>query len=106
MLDYIITNFNNSFTAAAGESVMSVRKQMISIERCDGVILARCHRGKRAQRIDGNDYKITISDHHYHCTCMSHTTSARDPFGHKKACKHIIFVACAAAIHFAQEGEL
>lgn len=105
VLTYIVNNFNADcaeelYREKAALKMEQVREQMIAINNNQGTIVARARRSK--PQYEGNEYCITISENHYHCSCMAYQTSKRDEWNHKKPCKHIIFTACAVAVHMAK----
>lgn len=107
-LEYIINDFNGRCADSAyleknGPKVLAVRESMIGIKKHQGMIVAAC----KKSRVDfeGDRHHITISENHYHCTCMAYQTSKRDDFGHKKPCKHLVFVASSAAVYMAKGGK-
>ena len=106
VLEFIINNFNQDcaeelYRERAAVKMEQVKEQMISINNNQGTIVARARRSKPT--FEGNEYCITISDNHFHCSCMAFQTSKRDEFNLKKPCKHIIFTASAVAVHMAKQ---
>lgn len=105
MIEYIVNNYNTrclnaSFLAKSSKRVLAVRNNVLRITDNNGIIVADCKRNKKA--IEGDTYCITISDSHFHCSCIAFSTSKRDEFGHKTPCKHLIFVAASVAVHIAR----
>jgi hypothetical protein len=108
MIEYIVNDFNTrcsnaSFLAKSSKRVLAVRNNVLRITDNNGIIVADCRRSKEA--IEGDTYCITISDSHFHCSCIAFSTSKRDEFGHKIPCKHLIFVAASVAVHIARGGK-
>jgi len=107
ILEHIILQFNEdcrdeNHLKTMRKRIDSVRASMVSIRDNRGVITAECRRGLPSN--EGSTYCITISDSHYHCSCMAFTTNQRGEDGLKIACKHIIFVACSFAVHLSRTG--
>tara|TARA_R110000851_G_scaffold27586_3_gene77502 strand:- start:1491 stop:1811 length:321 start_codon:yes stop_codon:yes gene_type:complete len=102
-VEYIVSKFNQDTTEIKNQRVLAVRANILGIRNNNGTIVADCRRGKAA--IEGSTYCITISDSHFHCSCLAFSTSKRDQNGHKKPCKHLVFVASSVAVHLARGGE-
>lgn len=104
-VSYIVTGFNNRCAEDAGYRVrhtaktLVVRGRMQSIRFKNGVITAQCRKSR--PNFEGSHYVMTISDRHFHCSCMAFSTAKRDEWGHKIPCCHLVVVACAAAVHSA-----
>jgi len=106
-LEYIINDFNTkcadpAYLAKNGAKVFAVRDSMIGIKNNQGVIVAAVRKSK--PDFEGNEYQITISENHFHCTCMAYQTSKRDALNHKVPCKHIIFTASSVAVYAAKNN--
>tara|TARA_R110000782_G_scaffold59892_6_gene124087 strand:+ start:1555 stop:1875 length:321 start_codon:yes stop_codon:yes gene_type:complete len=99
-VEYIVTKFNQDTTEIKNKRVLAVRANILGIKNNNGTIVADCRRGKAA--IEGSTYCITISDSHFHCSCLAFSTSKRDQNGHKTPCKHLVFVASSVAVHIAR----
>jgi len=102
-VEYIVTKWNNETNAIKNQRVLAVRANILGIKNNNGTIVADCRRSKAA--IEGSTYCITISDSHFHCSCLAFSTSKRDELGHKTPCKHLIFVAASVAVHIARSAK-
>lgn len=107
VLEHIINIFNtdcadDAYRQKAAVKMEEVRNQMIAINNNQGTIVARARRSKPT--FEGNEYCITISENHFHCSCMAYQTSKRDEYNLKAPCKHIIFTACSVAIYAAKNN--